>query len=226
MARQVLTRVLIPAAAVMTSEAPDYKCCKRTELPIYVPDSEKQEIVSKAHKHEHHEAGYLETSIGVVRKQIRHLSHQVQVVEDMGINYYNDGVEQAGWLINYLGEEDNMTPKYPAIAIGGLAGYIIALRGGFFRKLIFTSAGALGMASLCFPKEAAYYSEIGIEETRKYSHILYNFIYGVKKGDPQVELPSLPKMPGSVSEAWTMVVDLGKSAKNSIVSDGEPEKKN
>lgn len=81
-------------------------------------------------------------------------------------------------LIKYLGEEDNYAPKVGAIAVGSLTGYILALRGGRFKRLVYTSAGALAMASICYPKEASEYSKIAVEEGRKYATIGYNFIYG------------------------------------------------
>lgn len=70
------------------------------------------------------------------------------------------------------------THKAGAIAVGGLAGLIMGLRGGFFRRTLFTSIGALGMASICYPKEAAEYSEIALEEGKNYATIGYNFVYG------------------------------------------------
>lgn len=82
-------------------------------------------------------------------------------------------------LVEYLGKEDSdQTHKAGAIAIGGLTGLIFGLRGGFFRRALFTSAGALGMASICYPQEAAEYSGYALEEAKKYSTIGYNFIYG------------------------------------------------
>lgn len=77
-----------------------------------------------------------------------------------------------------MGEEDNFAPKVGAIALGGLTGYIFGLRGGRFKRLLYTSAGALGMASICYPKEASKYSKIAVEEGKKYATIGYNFIYG------------------------------------------------
>lgn len=67
-----------------------------------------------------------------------------------------------------------------AIAIGGLTGLIFGLRGGFFKKTIYATTGALGMASLCYPKEATEYSEVALTEARKYATIAYNFAYGGK----------------------------------------------
>lgn len=81
---------------------------------------------------------------------------------------------------DYLNEEDNTLPRAGAIAVGGLAGLIFGLRGGFFKKLIYTSIGAGGVASICYPKEAKIYSEKALVEGKKYATIGYNFVYGGK----------------------------------------------
>ena len=81
----------------------------------------------------------------------------------------------------YLGQEDTTaTYKVGAVAIGSLAGYISALRGGLFRKVLFTSVGGLGMASICYPKEAVYYTNALKSETTKYARIGYHFYHGGK----------------------------------------------
>lgn len=38
----------------------------------------------------------------------------------------------------------------------------------------------LGMAAICYPKEAAEYTQIGLTESKKYLTIAYNFAYGGK----------------------------------------------
>lgn len=81
-------------------------------------------------------------------------------------------------IIDYLNEPANGIHRAGAIAVGALSGYIIGIRRGFFRRLIYTSAGGLGVASLCYPKEAAVYSQQALAETKVYATILYNFAYG------------------------------------------------
>lgn len=36
------------------------------------------------------------------------------------------------------------------------------------------------MAAVCYPKEAAEYSQLGVVESKKYLTIAYNFAYGGK----------------------------------------------
>lgn len=80
--------------------------------------------------------------------------------------------------MDYLNEEDNTVPRIGAVAIGGLSGLIFGVRGGFFKKLIYTSIGAGGVASICYPKEAKIYTEKALVETKRYVAIGYNFVYG------------------------------------------------
>lgn len=137
--------------------------------------------------------------------------------------------------MNILAEEESSVPKYGAIAIGGVAGYILGLRRGMFRRLLYASVGATGMASICYPKEAAVYYELGAVEAKKYTTIAYNFAFGgkeclhnhclifytvvsaVKKDDPPLELPSLPS---SVDELWEKIKGFATSpTKSSVKSD-------
>lgn len=46
-----------------------------------------------------------------------------------------------------------------------------------------------------------------------------NFL--VKPGDPQKELPSLPTIPTSLSEAWSLTSSIGRSAKTLILGESK-----
>lgn len=80
--------------------------------------------------------------------------------------------------IDYLNEPSNGIYRAGAIGVGALSGYLLGIRRGFFRKLIYSSAGGVGVASLCYPKEAAVYSNQALAEAKVYATILYNFAYG------------------------------------------------
>lgn len=67
-----------------------------------------------------------------------------------------------------------MIPRVGAIGIGGLAGLILGLRGRTFKRVVYSSTGALAMASLCYPKKAAE----GVDLAKHYVNVGYNFIYG------------------------------------------------
>lgn len=82
---------------------------------------------------------------------------------------------------DYLNQPANGIHRTAAIAVGAMSGYIIAIRRGFFRRLLYTSIGGLGVASICYPKEAEQYWQQSLNETKTYATILYNFAYGGKK---------------------------------------------
>jgi len=64
--------------------------------------------------------------------------------------------------------------------VSALAGLIFGLRGGAIKRLTYASVGGLGMASICYPREAAEYSKIAVEESEKYLVAGYHFLFGGK----------------------------------------------
>lgn len=81
---------------------------------------------------------------------------------------------------DYLNSPANGIHRTGAIAVGAVSGYIIAIRRGFFRRLLYTSIGGFGVASVCYPKEAEIYWQHALSETKTYATIVYNFAYGGK----------------------------------------------
>ena len=65
-------------------------------------------------------------------------------------------------------------PRMGAIAIGGIAGLVLGLRGRKFKRIMYSSAGALSMAAICYPKK----TKEGFDITKHYMNVAYNFIYG------------------------------------------------
>lgn len=124
---------------------------------------------------------------------------------------------------DYLNEPDNTFPRAGAIALGGLSGYILGLRGGFFRRSFYGLIGATAIASICYPKDAEIYAQRGVSEAKKYATIGYNFVYGVKPGD-DVNGPEWPKIPTTLSELGDSLSGLAKSAKDAVFSGSEKKK--
>lgn len=107
-------------------------------------------------------------------------------------------------------------PRVGAIAIGGVAGLIFGLRGGFIRRVLYMSVGAGGVASICYPQEAEVYAQHGLVEAKKYATIGYNFVYGVKPGDKQLELPTIPTSLGALKDS---VSGLAKTAYDAVFTE-------
>jgi len=213
----VIKRCLLPAAAVVaeakisaTRDA-EVSNCRPSELPIYTPEPTSQELA----KQDEEIPSTIESSIRTVRETLGKYSQELKAYERVAKESITESKQNIEWLIDYLRQEDNTLPKAGAIGIGALTGLIFGLRGGFFKKTIYATTGALGMAAVCYPKEASEYTQVGVVEGKKYLTIAYNFVYGVKKDDPPLELPSLPKLPTNFSEAWDSV----KSGTSSLFSD-------
>jgi hypothetical protein len=54
----------------------------------------------------------------------------------------------------------------------------MGLRGGWFRRIIYGTAGAAAMTVLCYPRESAEISDQSLQIAKYYITIMYNFIYG------------------------------------------------
>lgn len=77
-------------------------------------------------------------------------------------------------VIDYLQDESNLMPRVGAVGIGGLSGLVLGLRGGIFKRLVYTSAGASIVGAVCFPRE----TKEAFNTVERYGNIGYNFIYG------------------------------------------------
>ncbi|XP_050083968.1 MICOS complex subunit MIC27 [Anopheles aquasalis] len=219
---------LLGAAAVVSSDQPqkpkpveNKMLCKPSELPLYRPLNQK--IACECHQRKTDgkstgPVGAIEDGFRVVRLQVQDASKLVTDQKKQIVNLYEDGKKQTKFIHDYLNQEDNTMPRVGAIAIGGLAGLIFGLRGGFFKRLIYTSIGAGGVASVCYPQEAEMYAQHGLVEAKKFATIGYNFVYGVKPGDKQLELPTIPSNLGELKDS---VSGLAKSAYDAVF----PEKK-
>uniref|UniRef100_U5ER15 MICOS complex subunit n=1 Tax=Corethrella appendiculata TaxID=1370023 RepID=U5ER15_9DIPT len=191
--------------------------CKPSNLPLYAPINHVCECEKKKCKSEPSQAAKtIEEGIRVVRVQLCSVAGSFSSQKKQIVDFYEDGKKQTKFIVDYLNEEDNSAPRIGAIAIGGLAGLIFGLRGGFIRRVLYTSIGAGGIASICYPKEAEIYFQHGLAESKKYATISYNFVYGVKPGDKQLELPQIPT---NLSEIKDSVSGLAKSAYGAVFPD-------
>ncbi|XP_031778340.1 apolipoprotein O-like isoform X2 [Nasonia vitripennis] len=186
------------------------KLVRPSELPIYT--FEKAETREPPCK-ENTEQGILEQGFGTVRKSVQDVLKQFTGYTDVVTNTIDTGVAHSQVTLDYLREETNVLPRIGAVGVGGLSGLILGLRGGKLKKLVYSSTGALVVASICYPKQA----QEGMTLAKHYINIGYNFVYGVKPGDAnqlEISWPELPKVPSTLSE----VADLAGSAAGSAFS--------
>lgn len=69
-------------------------------------------------------------------------------------------------------------PRAGAIALGAATGFVFGLRHGFIRRILYTTFGTAGMASICYPQDAEVYAQKGLTEAKAWAKIGYNFAYG------------------------------------------------
>lgn len=196
-------------------EPKDIKLIRPSELPIYTFEDDycKQSPCNDSLP----PSSMLEQHVSKVRILIQtavtEYHHYTGVISDT----LSIGYEHSSTLLDYLREESNIMPRMGAIGIGGLAGLILGLRGRTFKRIVYSSTGALTMAAICYPKKA----EEGFEMAKYYVRVGYYFVHGVKPDDEK-ELgikPQLPdlKIPTSFSEFVDLTVDTSSMIAGVVV---------
>lgn len=155
---------------------------KPSELPIY----STEDGYSKQMPCAEHPPSVVEEHIRKVRVQLQELRHMTDGVSQQ----VSAAVDNFKYIIDYLQDQANFLPRVGAVGIGGLSGLILGLRGGIFKKLLYTTTGAGAVGVVCFPKEA----KEAYSMAEHYGQISYNFIYGVKPGDSKEET-SIKELP-------------------------------
>lgn len=163
----------------------------------------------------------LEQQIGAIRRSMQGVSSQWHNISDTVSLKVQTGMEHSRHMVEYLQEEDNTMPRLGAVVIGGLSGLILGLRGGFLKRTMYFSTGALTVGAICYPRKA----QESFESAKYYANIGYNFIYGVKPSDDDrtlsdVKLTDMPalQMPTTLSEFVDLSVGIGSAIVNAVGS--------
>lgn len=158
--------------------------CKQCQTPLKVRPSELpvygcDQVTSRKPKQAEEPTG-LEQMIGAARKELWVFYGQYKDFEKKAMEIVETGKAHSETAITFLREEATTVHRAGAIGVGGLAGVIMGLRGGWFRRLLYGTTGAAAMAALCYPHESAEIGEESLQMAKYYFTIVYNFIYGVK----------------------------------------------
>lgn len=145
-----------------------------SELPIYV-----EQVKREAPPEPQEEVGPFEELVGTVRKELCTVVREVNSFTNKAVSVVKENWEASAETLDYLRAEENVIPRTGAIALSGLTGLVFALRRGFFKRLIYMSVGAGGMAALCYPKEAEEYFDEGMVLVRKYGLIGHHLATGM-----------------------------------------------
>ncbi|GAB1867192.1 MICOS complex subunit [Camponotus japonicus] len=191
------------------------KLIRPSELPIYSFEDDYSKQISCTEC----PPSALERNISKIRKSVQAVMSEYQHYTGVISDTIDTGVEHSKSLLDYLREESNIMPRMGAIAIGGLAGLVLGLRGRTFKRVVYSSTGALTTAAICYPKKA----EEGLDAAKHYINVGYNFVYGVKPGDDQqlkITIPELPKLkiPTSFSEFVDLTIVIGSTVATTVGS--------
>ncbi|XP_063223770.1 uncharacterized protein LOC134531784 isoform X1 [Bacillus rossius redtenbacheri] len=184
---------------------------RSSELPIYPEETLRRSDPKIEEKTEPTE---LEVGIGKVRKVVWSYYDIYKEYHDKAIHVIDTGIAhtqstfsqviektsalpQVQATRQLLLEEENYLHRYSAIALASLTGLVLGARGGRFKRLTYATIGGLGMAAICYPKEAKETTQEAIQQAKKYFTISYNFIYGVTPEDVKESTATLLASPAS-----------------------------
>jgi len=213
-----LTAPLFAASVVKVEETKETEKAavkyRPKDLPLYTPLYREEK---KCHADmSTTKPNALEEGISAVRVVTQDAYNSVLSQTKQINDFIATGKEHTKFAFDYLNEPENSLPRAGAIALGAASGFVIGLRHGFIRRMLYTSIGGGALASICYPKEAEIYAQKGLAEAKRCTTIGVNFIYGVKPGE-EVKLPKIPsnfsELMSSVSGLFDSKVDDKKSSK-------------
>ncbi|XP_012347980.1 MICOS complex subunit MIC27 isoform X6 [Apis florea] len=151
------------------------KLIKPSELPIYsIDDGYTKQMPCIQYP------SIVEDNI----RKIRQTVGEIKLTIDKISRDISSSLESLKFISDYLQDQANLMPRIGAVGVGGLSGLILSLRGGIFKRLMYTTTGAAIVGCVCFPKE----TRETVNTMEHYGNVSYNFIYGVKPGDNKKEI--------------------------------------
>lgn len=181
---------VVKAAVPVKSEPQRPSPMRPSDLPVYeAPHADYADHLTDKKKTE---KSYLYTvlsePVSVVRQNVQVVWKRTESIKNAVQDQYHEVQDRSSWIIKYLREEQNKEQRYGAVVIGGVTGFIFGLRGGIIRRLFYGTIGTGIMGSVCFPEETRLIAKDAASQTKHYVNVGYNFFYGVKPGDPQMEV--------------------------------------
>lgn len=211
----------ISAASPVPGEPAKPPPMRPSDLPIYeAPHADYAEYIQSKKNSEKN--SYLRSALQQPVRAARECAQvayaQTESVTNAVQDNYHQFQDKTDWIVKYLREEENKDIRYGAVAMGGLTGFIFGLRGGFIRRVLYASVSTTAMGFVCFPDETKELVKSNGALAKQYINIAYNFLYGVKPGDPQLEVkfPELT-VPKNFSEFVDLTVSLASSVKQAVM---------
>uniref|UniRef100_A0A6P7F996 MICOS complex subunit n=1 Tax=Diabrotica virgifera virgifera TaxID=50390 RepID=A0A6P7F996_DIAVI len=188
---------ILDAVSVSANDDPcngterEKKLCRPSEIPIYT-----NQCVCREHREENHRPSALERLIIYARHKAEDFSEEMEHYKGEGSIQYNRGKKHFDNFLYYLREEENVLPRVGAIATGGLIGFLCGIRGRYLKRTIYATTGALGVAAICYPEEAAEYTKVVVTQAKNIIITAYDLI----KNDKKVEVKNENNNNGADSE--------------------------
>ncbi|CAG9826355.1 unnamed protein product [Diabrotica balteata] len=152
--------------------------CRPSEIPIY-----SNQCVCREHREEHCTPSRLERLIKFAREKTEELSEDAEQYKSHGIMHLKRGKKQFDSFLYYLRKEENVLPRVGAITIGALTGFLCGIRGRYVKRTVYATTGALGVAAMCYPEQAAEYTKVVITQAKHIIITAYDLIKNEKKTD-------------------------------------------
>ncbi|XP_071492277.1 MICOS complex subunit MIC27-like [Diadema antillarum] len=105
----------------------------------------------------------LRDSVSVVRKYIWKFSDTFQGAVNMTKRTYQTTEETFQSVVKYIKTEEGFYPRAGVISIAGMAGLVLARKGGFIRKVVYSGGLMTATASLCYPYKAVRIAKTEME---------------------------------------------------------------
>jgi len=131
------------------------KAVKPQELPIYGNPNPPQDIILR-------EEGLIERQVREARLAAASNFAFLGEWADRTIQFVDTGVAHTQSTMHWAANEASTPAKAGVIVGTGLVGMLLASRRGIFKKLLYTSLGVAGGASICYPNEAKESVDIGL----------------------------------------------------------------
>ncbi|XP_014244067.1 uncharacterized protein LOC106663621 isoform X2 [Cimex lectularius] len=159
---------------------------RASDLPLYAEEDKVVKCANDCPK------SLIEETICCLRQELEILISQGKIVKAQVSDFVHTSSAVTQDTIKFLRKDENSVPRYGAIAIGSASGYILALRKGIFKRLLYTTAGGSAVAALCYPCEAKQFAGEAVVHAKRYFVIGYHLLNGVTSDLFGFQLPALP----------------------------------
>ncbi|XP_014244068.1 MICOS complex subunit MIC27-like isoform X3 [Cimex lectularius] len=175
--RKILRHLLFPVSCgspVVHAKSKDGESGKvrASDLPLYAEEDKVVKCANDCPK------SLIEETICCLRQELEILISQGKIVKAQVSDFVHTSSAVTQDTIKFLRKDENSVPRYGAIAIGSASGYILALRKGIFKRLLYTTAGGSAVAALCYPCEAKQFAGEAVVHAKRYFVIGYHLLNG------------------------------------------------